>query len=161
MKSILFGTLPLFSLLGGLAYAAPAGNVARDDGGNPPLKGSEDLLGYSASNKLTDHSTNEVKYTLLPGQKDDEDIGEYLDFENADNPQPIRGKLGATDAGPRGCPSLFHLCWSVMLIVQGTTIMTGLTATSLRLLGLTMGRRSMLSGRWVSLHLISMDLDFY
>lgn len=101
MKSILFSALPLLSLLGSAVHAAPAGNLARDTGGNPPLRGSEDLLGYSSSNKLSEHSTEEVKYTLVSGQKEDEDIGSYLDFENADNPQPIRGKLGGTDAGPR------------------------------------------------------------
>ncbi|PKX99282.1 putative oxalate decarboxylase [Aspergillus novofumigatus IBT 16806] len=67
---------------------------------NPPLRGSEDLLGYSSSNTITEQST-EVKYTLVTGQKDDANNGVYLDFEGVDNPQPIRGDLGGSDPGPR------------------------------------------------------------
>ncbi|KAL4882186.1 RmlC-like cupin domain-containing protein [Aspergillus karnatakaensis] len=80
-------------------YGAPT-LVKRDDGGNPPLKGSKDLLGYSPDNKLTDTST-EIEFTLAPGQKDDKDLGIYLDFSEIENPQPIRGSLGGSDPGPR------------------------------------------------------------
>ncbi|KAB8210274.1 Cupin [Aspergillus parasiticus SU-1] len=99
MKSILYYTGCFIAVLG-TVHGAPARNTVRDFA-NPPLRGSEDLLGYSSDNKLSDHSTEEVKYTLLPGQKEDPKIGSYLDFEKADNPQPIRGDLGATDPGPR------------------------------------------------------------
>ncbi|GES64932.1 oxalate decarboxylase [Aspergillus terreus] len=95
--SVLFA-LTLLALLAETGAAAP---TARDSAGNPPLRGSEDLLGYSASNKLSPHSTEDIKYTLASGQKDDADLGVYLDFETVDNPQPIRGELGGTDPGPR------------------------------------------------------------
>ncbi|CAG8945909.1 unnamed protein product [Penicillium salamii] len=69
--------------------------------GNPGLRGSDALLGYSSSNKGGGESPPDIKYTLLPGQKEDPKIGSYLDFEKADNPQPIRGSLGSDDPGPR------------------------------------------------------------
>jgi hypothetical protein len=99
MKSILYYTSCLLPVLS-TVHGAPAGKTIRDSA-NPPLRGSEDLLGYSQDNKLTEHSTEEIKYTLLPAQKEDPKIGSYLDFEKAANPQPIRGDLGATDPGPR------------------------------------------------------------
>ncbi|EAW14256.1 putative oxalate decarboxylase [Aspergillus clavatus NRRL 1] len=66
---------------------------------NPPLRGSPDLLGYSSSYTLPSQAPD-IKFTLVPGQKDDVDDGVYLDFEDADNPQPIRGDRGGTDPGP-------------------------------------------------------------
>ncbi|KAL5357356.1 RmlC-like cupin domain-containing protein [Aspergillus floccosus] len=98
MKTSVLSTLTLLVLFAGTGSAAP---TARDSAGNPPLRGSEDLLGYSASNKLSPDSTEDIKYTLVTGQKDDANIGVYFDFENVDNPQPIRGSLGGTDPGPR------------------------------------------------------------
>lgn len=68
--------------------------------GNPGLRGSDALLGYSSSNKGGGDSPPDIKYTLLPGQNEDPKIGSYLDFEKADNPQPIRGSLGSDDPGP-------------------------------------------------------------
>ncbi|OJJ31397.1 hypothetical protein ASPWEDRAFT_141622 [Aspergillus wentii DTO 134E9] len=80
-------------------YGAPA---SRSNEGNPPLRGPQSLIGYSESNTITDKSTDEgIKYTLVPGQKDDADDGIYFDFETADNPQLIRGSTGGTDPGPR------------------------------------------------------------
>ncbi|KAL2000998.1 hypothetical protein VTN02DRAFT_2357 [Thermoascus thermophilus] len=78
-------------------HAAPTST----SGGNPPLRGSEDLLGYSASNTLTTEDTDAIKFQLVPGHKDDTIDGVYLDFEHAENPQPIRGDRGGTDPGPR------------------------------------------------------------
>ncbi|KAE8155228.1 RmlC-like cupin domain-containing protein [Aspergillus avenaceus] len=95
MKSTILYTSIILALG---THALPAANIRSVD---PPLRGSEDLLGYSPDNKLSEHSTEEVKYTLLPAQKEDPKIGSYLDFEHADNPQPIRGSLGASDPGPR------------------------------------------------------------
>ncbi|KAL2865002.1 putative oxalate decarboxylase [Aspergillus lucknowensis] len=96
MKSAL--VLALLTLLPSV-HGAPA--LPKRDGGNPPLRGPEDLLGYSPDNKLTGQTTEEIPYTLVPGQKEDADLGLYLDFSNNDNPQPIRGSLGGTDPGPR------------------------------------------------------------
>lgn len=92
MKSI--HILHAFLLVLPCANGAPTAQPS-----NPPLRGSEDLLGYSSSNTITEQST-EVKYTPVTGQKDDANNGVYLDFEGVDNPQPIRGNLGGTDPGP-------------------------------------------------------------
>jgi len=75
---------------------APAGT-----GTNPPLRGSENLLGYSPSNTLNDENTDNIQYTPVPGQNEDAKVAPYLDFENSENPQPIRGDTGGTDPGPR------------------------------------------------------------
>jgi hypothetical protein len=95
MKSIL--PLTLLTLLPSV-HGAPALPKRQ---GNPPLRGSEDLLGYSPGNTLTGQTTEDIEYTLVPGQTEDADIGSYLDFSNTENPQPIRGTLGGTDRGPR------------------------------------------------------------
>ncbi|KAL2827950.1 RmlC-like cupin domain-containing protein [Aspergillus cavernicola] len=96
MKSVL--ALTLFTLL---SYVQGAPTLPRRQGGNPPLRGPSDLLGYSSDNQLTDQTTEEVPYTLVPGQKEDADLGLYLDFSNTENPQPIRGSKGGTDPGPQ------------------------------------------------------------
>lgn len=79
-----------------LVHGAPA----RRDTSNPGLRGSNSLVGYSPDNKGGSDSRPDIKYTLVPGQKDDPKIGAHLDFEKADNPQPIRGPTGADDPGP-------------------------------------------------------------
>ncbi|KAJ5937500.1 hypothetical protein N7454_003842 [Penicillium verhagenii] len=68
---------------------------------NPPLRGSEALVGYSSTEKIVSGTQPDLKYSLLPGQTDSPDIGAYLDFENIENPQPIRGSTGSDDPGPR------------------------------------------------------------
>lgn len=91
--------LEVFSLIPAilpLVCAAPA----RRDADNAPLRGSGSLVGYSSSNKGGGDSPPDIKYTLLPGQKEDPKIGSYLDFQKADNPQPIRGSTGSDDPGP-------------------------------------------------------------
>lgn len=79
-----------------LVHGAPA----RRDTPNPGLRGSDSLVGYSPDNKGGSDSRPDIKYTLVPGQKEDPKIGAHLDFEKADNPQPIRGPTGADDPGP-------------------------------------------------------------
>ncbi|CAI7661610.1 unnamed protein product [Penicillium bialowiezense] len=95
MKLELFSTL--IPAILPLVCAAPA----RRDADNAPLRGSGSLVGYSSSNKGGGDSPPDIKYTLLPGQKEDPKIGSYLDFQKADNPQPIRGSTGSDDPGPR------------------------------------------------------------
>lgn len=80
--------------------AAPARRNG-GSGSDPGLRGSEALLGYSPTEKVASGPKPDIKYTLLPGQKEDAKIGSYLDFENIDNPQPIRGSSGSDDPGPR------------------------------------------------------------
>jgi hypothetical protein len=89
-------TLPLLPALLPLVNAAPAGS-----GGNPGLRGSEALVGYSPTEKVPTGAAPHIQYSLLPGQTEDAKIGSYLDFENIANPQPIRGSTGGDDPGPR------------------------------------------------------------
>lgn len=66
-----------------------------------PLKGSEALVGYSATEDITTRTKPDLKYSLAPGQMEDTKIGTYLDFQKVENPQPIRGSTGGDDPGPR------------------------------------------------------------
>ncbi|KAF2142652.1 uncharacterized protein K452DRAFT_226847 [Aplosporella prunicola CBS 121167] len=77
----------------GAVHAAPASN--------PGLRGSPALQGYNPTNILTTENTDDIDYKLAPGQKDDANIGQSLDFSNIEHPQPIRGTKGGTDPGPR------------------------------------------------------------
>ncbi|KAJ5218044.1 uncharacterized protein N7498_000143 [Penicillium cinerascens] len=79
-----------------LASGAP---TRRD--GNSPMRGTASLAGYSPSENIATGLKPDIKYSLLPGQKENADIGTYLDFENVENPQPIRGSKGGDDPGPR------------------------------------------------------------
>ncbi|TVY40836.1 Oxalate decarboxylase [Lachnellula subtilissima] len=58
------------------------------------------LLGYNPANVVKNDDTDDIKYTLVPGQTDAAVVGTYLDFTNVENPQPIRGTKGGTDPGP-------------------------------------------------------------
>lgn len=78
-------------LLFSTAQAAPASN--------PGLRGSGNLVGYSPFRDVPVGNTS-VQYELVKGQKEDADVGVYLDFEDVENPQPIRGSHGGTDPGP-------------------------------------------------------------
>ncbi|PNP38532.1 hypothetical protein TGAMA5MH_09613 [Trichoderma gamsii] len=67
------------------------------------LYGSTGLQGGSSANLPdTSKGSAEVKnFKEVPGQDADSSLGVYLDFEGVDEPQPIRGAFGGTDAGPR------------------------------------------------------------
>ncbi|KAJ5926214.1 hypothetical protein N7516_007987 [Penicillium verrucosum] len=112
-----------------LVHGAPA----RRDTSNPDLRGSDSLVGYSPDNKGGSDSPPDIEYTLIPGQKEDQKIGSYLDFEKADNPQPIRGSTGADDPGPR---NYYY---------------DRINSDKLAPPELTMARPSMRSGRWSSI----------
>ena len=73
-----------------LALAAPTGTAS--------AAAPSSLLGYNPANKV---NTDNIAYSLVPGQSDAATIGAYLDFNTAQNPQPIRGSKGGTDPGPR------------------------------------------------------------
>lgn len=77
-----------------LAFAAPTGTTSTA----PAATG---LLGYNPSNTVKNEDTDNIQYSLVPGQTDSAVIGAYLDFNNVEHPQPIRGTKGGTDPGPR------------------------------------------------------------
>lgn len=90
--------LPLFSLLlavvtSPLTLAAPTGTASA------PAPSS--LLGFNPSNVVINENTDDIPFSLVPGQTDAAAIGAYLNFNNVQNPQPIRGSKGGTDPGPR------------------------------------------------------------
>jgi hypothetical protein len=75
------------------ASAAPTGTASA----SPP----ESLLGYNPDNVVINANTDDIQYEFAPGQTDSANIGPILDFNNIENPQPIRGTKGGTDPGPR------------------------------------------------------------
>lgn len=77
-----------------LAFAAPTGTTSTA----PAATG---LLGYNPSNTVKNEDTDNIQYSLVPGQTDSAVIGAFLDFNNVEHPQPIRGTKGGTDPGPR------------------------------------------------------------
>ena len=75
----------------------PIPTVSSDSGS---LRGDSSLLG---SNTAPDEHDSAVVPNphIVNGQEAAPDLGLYLDFQDADPPQPIRGDKGATDPGPR------------------------------------------------------------
>jgi hypothetical protein len=76
-----------------LAVAAPTGTST--------AAAPTALLGYNPANTVINENTDDIPYSLVPGQTDTAVVGAYLDFNNVQNPQPIRGTKGGTDPGPR------------------------------------------------------------
>ncbi|TEA17245.1 Oxalate decarboxylase OxdC [Colletotrichum sidae] len=67
------------------------------------LRGDSSLLGDNAPRPDADQSDSAIvkDVQLVPGQEADVKLGLYLNFDDVDVPQPIRGELGSTDPGPR------------------------------------------------------------
>ncbi|KAI9735854.1 MAG: hypothetical protein M1834_001319 [Cirrosporium novae-zelandiae] len=92
----------LASLLLCSSSAAPlSSNINGPPSATGSLYGSEALLGDDGAGIDTADSAIVSNYDEAPGQKDDADLGLYLDFTKLSNPQPLRGSKGATDPGPR------------------------------------------------------------
>lgn len=143
--------LYLLHILLSLAEAAPAPRASS----NPPLRGTEALVGYSPSEKAVSHTQPDIKYSLLPEQKNSPDIGDYLNFQGVQNPQPIRGSTGSDDPGPRKSHAWNQdtqdLSFRYSSAGQGTTTMTELIVINWRLRAQIMARQSTRNGPWVSL----------
>jgi len=98
--------LAVLSSLLACSSALPALQVSRSTltqvlpPGSAGLRGSSALVGYDPTNPLDSESTDAVKYQPVPGQTDAANLGTYLNFENSQSPQPIRGSTGGTDPGP-------------------------------------------------------------
>ncbi|KAF2755582.1 putative oxalate decarboxylase [Pseudovirgaria hyperparasitica] len=99
MTRLAFGLLYTASFISSAIAGSPPAVPQR--AANPPLRGSPDLAGYDPSNIISDEDTTKVEYELAPGQSDDAKIGVFLNFDNIEHPQPIRGAKGGTDPGPR------------------------------------------------------------
>jgi quercetin dioxygenase-like cupin family protein len=88
-------------------------NSGRVGGVNPPIPtvtatsgslfGDSTLLGGNAPLPDPDKSDSAIvpDPMFVNGQGADPKLGLYLDFNDADPPQPVRGGLGAPDPGPR------------------------------------------------------------
>jgi hypothetical protein len=92
-----------------MSYAENFGPVA---GVTPPiptstvvsgsLYGDESLLGELAQPAPVSGGDSAIvsNYPLVNGQEADLTLGLYLDFNSVENPQPLRGTGGQTQAGP-------------------------------------------------------------
>ncbi|EPS31434.1 hypothetical protein PDE_06389 [Penicillium oxalicum 114-2] len=101
MKTISF-TFALYSVSALLPIAETAPTSKKDSSpANPSLRGSSELVGYSPTEVVANSPKPDIKYKLSQGQKENANVGAYLDFENVANPQPIRGSRGSDDPGPR------------------------------------------------------------
>ncbi|RPB21164.1 Bicupin, oxalate decarboxylase/oxidase [Terfezia boudieri ATCC MYA-4762] len=65
------------------------------------LRGPTTLRGYDESYPFPTQNTHPDKIEYAPGQKLDEPEGGFLDFNDIDNPQPLRGNRGGTIASNR------------------------------------------------------------
>lgn len=74
-------------------------------GSSGSLRGGSNLVGYDPDSAVATDGPVEIPqsdFELAPGQSDDPDLGLYLDFDDPENFQPIRGGTNRpTDAGPR------------------------------------------------------------
>jgi hypothetical protein len=90
------GRFSLAALLcASLAASAPTGSSSTAT----PTTNS--LLGYNPANGVINVDTDNIQYSLAPGQTDAATIGAPLDFSNIEHPQPIRGSKGGLDPGPQ------------------------------------------------------------
>jgi hypothetical protein len=95
MPQLLYKTATLLLAIASIQHviAAPTGTAS--------APAPTELLGYDPSNKVINEDTDNIDFTLVPGQTDAATIGESLNFNGVKHPQPIRGSKGGTDPGPR------------------------------------------------------------
>jgi hypothetical protein len=77
------------------AASAPTGSSTT------PTPTDSSLLGYNPGNGVVNVDTDNIPYSLAPGQTNAATIGAPLDFSNIEHPQPIRGSKGGLDPGPQ------------------------------------------------------------
>lgn len=86
------------------AFAAPAGislEATKTYALSGDLRGPTTLRGYDDSYPFPTENTHPENVEYAPGQKDDEPEGGFLNFDDVDVPQPIRGNRGGTAASNR------------------------------------------------------------
>lgn len=82
--------------------AVPSGIPDGPPGAKGMLYGGDGLLKAGGEISVTPTLPGTTATgNLVPGQTADAALGLYLDFSQAQTPQPIRGKDGSTDPGPR------------------------------------------------------------
>ncbi|KAL5090188.1 hypothetical protein Trisim1_004708 [Trichoderma cf. simile WF8] len=97
---------PQIQSVGSLENSGPVGGVSPPiptvTAASGSLYGSTGLQGGVAPIPDTSDGSAVVKNIKeVPGQDADASLGVYLDFESVEEPQPIRGQFGGSDAGPR------------------------------------------------------------
>ena len=95
----------------GLACSSLLRTIAQSPGSSqtgdlPPyasgsLRGSDALLGYDGNPTNPPDTSVVDNPQYVQGQHDSATLGEYLDFNEVDRPQPARGSRGGTDPGHR------------------------------------------------------------
>ncbi len=79
----------------------PEGQSPGPPGYSGSVYGSPSFAGPDGNPVDTADSAIVSNYQLVSGQQEDADLGLYLDLNEVQNPQPIRGSNGGTDPGPR------------------------------------------------------------
>jgi hypothetical protein len=79
----------LCSLAALLATASFFQNASTAPTGTSTAAAPTALLGYNPANGVINEDTDNIKYTLVPGQTDSAVIGAFLDFNNVENSQPV------------------------------------------------------------------------
>ena len=89
------------------AFAAPAPislQATKTYALSGDLRGPTTLRGYDESYPFPTENTRPEKIEYAPGQKDDKPEGGFLDFDDIEYPQPLRGNRGGTIASNRNIP---------------------------------------------------------
>ena len=84
----------------------PEGQSPGPPGYSGSVYGSPNFAGPDGNPVDTADSAIVSSYQLVPEQQEDADLGLYLDLNEVQNPQPIRGSNGGTDPGPRKVATL-------------------------------------------------------
>ena len=79
----------------------PEGQSPGPPGYSGSVYGSPNFAGPDGNPVDTADSAIVSNYQLVPGQQENADLGLFLDLNEVQNPQPIRGSNGGTDPGPR------------------------------------------------------------
>ena len=86
------------------AFAAPAGislEATRSYTVVGDLHGPTSLRGYDESYPFPTENTHPDNVEYAPGQESDVPEGGFLDFDDVETPQPLRGNRGGTTASTR------------------------------------------------------------
>ena len=90
----------------GLLFTAAQSSGSTPTGDLPPyssgsLRGTEDFLGPDGNPINPDNTAIVDNPQYVPGQSEDANLGLYLDFNEVELPQAVRGSMGGTDPGHR------------------------------------------------------------
>ena len=94
-------------------------------GSSGQLRGSESLLGYDGNPTVPEDNTVLSNPEYVTGQKEDVKLGLYLDFNDVEHPQAVRGSKGGTDPGHREP----HLC----ILIYDVNIYKAIHSTTKRI----------------------------